>query len=96
MKVTITCHNCGGDKSDNIYAPWCTKCLEAVQTAREAAEKANEDPGQAQRSALWQRSHNPHRGRADSRTQIQRTQFDDFVSRINVKPGSADDPTRGR
>jgi len=90
---TRYCHNCGGSKI-NIEAPWCETCLTAVNEAREFAIKEGGDPGQAQRNALWRHGHDPHRGRADSRTQVQRVQFDQFIKRISVQPGAVNDPRR--
>lgn len=90
---TRTCHNCGADKT-NYEAPWCDDCLKSVNEAREKAVAEGTDVGAAQKSALWQRGHNPHRNRADSRTQVQRVQFTEFLDRIAVKPGAANDPRR--
>lgn len=91
---TRTCHNCGSDQKSSIECPWCDACLADVNTARAAAAEKGEDVGAAQRTALWQRGHNPHRNRADSRTEIQRHQFDAFVERLAVVPGSPNDPRR--
>jgi hypothetical protein len=93
---TSRCHNCGSDQKSDISNPWCDECFKAVNDAREKAASEGADVGQAQRTALWQRGHDPHRGRADSRTRVQRVQFDSFLNRIAVEPGSADDPRRGR
>lgn len=95
MMNTRYCHNCGGDKT-SFESPFCDPCQTAVNEAREGAVKEGTDPGQAQRTALWQRGHNPNRNRADSRTEIQRVQFNDFVDRLNVVPGSEVDPRRGK
>lgn len=91
--MTVRCQNCGADKTD-YECPWCAECMKDVNEAREKAAREGTDVGQAQRSALWARGHDPHRGRADSRTEVQRVQFDSFVDRLSIQPGSTEDPRR--
>jgi hypothetical protein len=93
---TLRCQNCGSDQKTDISCPWCDDCMKAVNEARGKAATEGTDVGQAQRSALWQRGHDPHRGRADSRTRVQRVQFDEYLNRIAIQPGSPEDPRRGR
>jgi hypothetical protein len=95
MRNTSSCQNCGSAEKSDFSCPWCDGCFAAVNDARAEAAKSDEDLGLAQRRALNERAHGVHRGRADSRTRVQRVQFDAFLNRINVEPGSPEDPRRG-
>lgn len=92
---TSTCRNCSGPKQ-NIEIPWCETCLALVTQYRTQAATEGTDVGEAQRRALRERAHSVHQGHADSRTMVQRTQYEEFLKRKAILPGAPDDPRRGR
>jgi hypothetical protein len=92
---TFRCQTCSGPKT-NFESPWCETCLALVTQYRAQAAAEGTDVGEAQRRALRERAHSVHQGHADSRTLIQRIQFDDLLKRKAIVPGSPDDPCRGQ
>lgn len=94
--LTSICRNCGNSKDPSDYANnYCIQCDARVKEHVEHAVKTGTDTDAARREALMERAHNAARNKPDPRGYTPRIDTSAMDARLNITPGSIDDPRRG-